>query len=292
MVLTKIERDKKKKIKRAKSQRKAELRKRTLGIGITENNNNKGNKKIRFDDGSDDDDNAFVVSRDDSNQCDMDNKLDLAPVKVNASDDDSDGPVEMISGSIAKQEAMELRESERKTRSEEKNIIQKRKRKKVEDLVPASIESDDEIDDNFLAEVDSERGKEAKLRKMKKARAQDVQLGRHTTFVSEDDGPNSLQSIPAKHNIEVVVLPPTNFGADDAENSDNGADDVASNRWALRCSSRLGTKPSDAALAFCKSNLIHRSSNKEMKDQTWKRSRTMKYTFKNGKAAVSFLVKK
>ena len=63
---------------------------------------------------------------------------------------------------------MEQRAAESKSRREEYAIVNKRKRKaKVEkpDIKAADIDSDDELDEDFLSMVDSDRKSEAKAKK-------------------------------------------------------------------------------------------------------------------------------
>jgi len=271
------------KVKEVKSQRKAALRKRALGVGIGKididaSGSTKGTK-ISFDD-------DFVAK--DSDDDENDN---IDEAKETTSDDDSDGAVEMVSSSAAKQESMELRAAERTIRREERMATQKRKRKKAKEVVSDDKDSSgDELDDDFLDMVDFEREKDAKEKKMKIS-VEEPRVGRHTTFDAEDDGPNSvgtmIMPIATSHNIDVVVLP------GDEENAD-GEDvhKVISNRCSLASSSRLGTKQSETASNLGKTNVFHMRGNMEANENDLKRSRKMNFKLRSGKAARNFLVNK
>merc|ERR1712038_455603 len=160
-------------------------------------------------------------------------------------------------------------------------MTQKRKRKKkvVKDTPKAAKEendqSEDDLDEEFLAMVDSARENDAKMKKRKKESTMRVnKLGRHTTFVSEEGGVDSKKPIHAGHNIEVVVLPRGEAEDDD----DHLTNMVVQERSALMLSSDLGTQPSKTAMSFCRgSHRQNQTVGKDEKQYQLKRSRKMKY---------------
>ena len=277
--------------RKPKSQRKEDLRKKNLGIGIGKINaaaaeSPKTNKILFQDD--------FVASDYDSDENDKealeqndDDSEDYDEDDDEFSDDDE---VEQVSASAAKQQAMDMRAAERKTRIEEAAISQKRKRKTKEIPKPVQPDSDDEdeLDDDFLAMVDEERVNEAKSKRMNKEKSSGKnKLGRHTTFVSEADDPNAPGSITAPivadHNIEVVVLP----GLSAEDRGDDG------DRHVLSLSSGLGTEPSGTALLFCRGSQSQALRNKATPEKGFevKRSRKMKYGLTRGKPSSNFAVR-
>lgn len=270
--------------RKIKSQRKADLRKKNLGIGIVkdETTNNKP-KKIIFDE-------DFVASDYDSDENDNDNAPQQADAK-NSEDEDnsSDDEVEQVSASAAKQQAIEQFAAERQTRKEESAYSSKRKRKVKEMPKPKQPqpESEDEeaFDEDFFAAVDEERKNETKSKKMKKDMVK-KKIGRHTTFVSEADDPNVPGSIStpitAEHNIEVVVLP--NLRSEDGA-GDN--DKAAKDKQLLSLSTGLGTQPSETALLFCRGSQARNNATPE-KGYEGKRSKMMKYSLSTGMPSRNF----
>jgi len=269
-----------------KVKRKADLRKKNLGLGIgkigvdSETNISKTNK-VLFDD-------DFVASDYDSDE--NDNRPQQTDSEKNEDDDDSsDDEVEEVSASAAKQQAIEMFAAERTTRKEEAAVSSKRKRKAKEVPKPKQpqpeSEDEDDFDEDFFAMVDEERKIETKAKKTKKDVAKNT-LGRHTTFVSEADDPTVPGSISAPiaadHNIEVVVLP--NLSSEDGGDDDK----VANDKQLLSLSAGLGTQPSEAALLFCRGS---RARNDETPEKGFerKRSRKMKYGLSSGQPSRNFV---
>jgi len=296
--------------KKIKSQRKEDLRKRNLGVGIgkidVDEVEKSTNKKITFDD-------DFVASdyeSDDEN--DASNNEDEGD--QDSDEDSSDDEVEQVSASTAKQQAMEMRAAERKTRKEETALSHKRKRKtkanekemQVMTMPEMSDSEDDDLDDDMLELIDSERKAESKLKKLRKKAEGSLSaknLGKHTTFVAEDDDPSSRLGsfhapIAADHNIDVVVLP--GLRSEDAVTDDNG--DAASgssgyigarDKQIVSLSSNLGTKPSESANLLCRgrSTLTRNATDSESGFEV-KRSRKMNYGLSRGKPLGGFVRKK
>mmetsp|Transcript_701 Transcript_701/g.1117 ORF Transcript_701/g.1117 Transcript_701/m.1117 type:complete len:284 (-) Transcript_701:34-885(-) len=269
-----------------KVKRKADLRKKNLGLGIgkidvdKETNNSKTNK-VLFDD-------DFVASDYDSDE--NDDRAQHADSENSQDDDDSsDDEVEQVSASAAKQQAMEMFAAERKTRKEESAVSSKRKRKAKEVPKPKQpkpeSEDEDDFDEDFFAMVDEERKNETKAKKTKTDVAKNT-LGRHTTFVSEVDDPTVPGSISAPiaadHNIEVVVLP--NLSSEDGAGDD---DKAVNDKQLLSLSAGLGTQPSEAALLFCRGSRA-RSDEAPEKGFERKRSRKMKYGLSSGQPSRNF----
>lgn len=265
--------------RKIKSQRKAELRKKNLGLGLGKIDvEEKKSNKITFDD-------DFVASDYDSDEHDEIPEKEVAPEDGDSSDDE----IEEVSASAAKQQAMEMFASERKTRKEELAFSSKRKRKtkEVPQLVQPEAESEEEdFDEDFFAQVDEERKNESKVKKAKKNK-ETQKLGRHTTFVSEEDDPNAVGSfnnpVKADHNIEVVVLPSTTGNEEDGQNVDSNT----RQKEVLSLAAGLGTAPSKTALSLCRGSLAGKEDLGE-KGFEVKRSRRMNYSINRGKAASDF----
>jgi hypothetical protein len=287
-------------VKESKIQRKADLRKKNLGLGIGTIDVNAPSKsnKIRFDD----DIEEVVVEEEEV----------TAPTKEKGDgdeddegEDESDDEVEEVSASTAKNQALQIRAAERETRQVESAISQKRKRKKKttekDAIVPVATpddsdgSDDDELDEDFLAMVDSARENDAKMKKLKQESSLRVnKLGRHTTFVSEENESGTKNPIHADHNIEVVVLPSSN-----TEEGGSGSDEdqqtniIAQEKAALALSSNLGTKASNTALLFCRGRQpSNQTLGKNEKKYAVKRSRKMKYRLSAGRPSANFVVKK
>lgn len=265
--------------RKIKSQRKAELRKKNLGLGLGKIDvEEKKSNKITFDD-------DFVASDYDSDEHDEIPEKEVTPEDGDSSDDE----IEEVSASAAKQQAMEMFASERKTRKEELAFSSKRKRKtkEVPQLVQPEAESEEEdFDEDFFAQVDEERKNESKVKKAKKSQ-ETQKLGRHTTFVSEEDDPNAVGSfnnpVKADHNIEVVVLPSTTGNEEEGQNVDSNT----RQKEVLSLAAGLGTAPSKTALSLCRGSLAVKEDLGE-KGFEVKRSRRMNYSINRGKAASNF----
>jgi hypothetical protein len=263
--------------KGTKARRKTELRRRNLGVGIGKIDiGSTHSNKIRFNDN-------FIAEESEEDQ--------IQAISEGAEDDESDDDeaVEQVSSSKAREAALELREAERKTRVEEKAKVQKRKRKKKID----SYESDEDLDEDFLAMVDSHRETEAQTKSMKKRHEDQGNLNRHTTFISNDDEQITLDgTINVGHNIEVVLLPGGMSNEDDGP-GDESMNKIMKGKYEVNLSANLSTVPSEGALAFMRSSLtLGRKQETGIKNSFIKRSRRMKYSVGKKMPAKNFLVKK
>lgn len=268
-----------------RSQRKTELRKKNVGVGVDNieidptKSVTKG-KKITFDD-------DYVASDYESppeHKEEQDIKTDFQ-----SDAESSDDEVEQVDNSLAKAYAMEQRAAESKTRREEYAIVHKRKRKtKLEkpDIKATEIDyENEELDEEFLAMVDSDRKSEAKAKKQLKVLSKESNVGKHTTFVSDGDDlytPGSMnEPIQAEHGIDVVVLPGLDLDDDDSN--------VAKLQRDIALSASLGTQPSMTAMSLCRGRLQNFESEEEGVEL--KRSRKMKYNVSRGRALMNFKVR-
>ncbi len=294
--------------KQSKSKRKADLRRKNMGLGIgTIDVNNvtsstiSSSKKIRFDDDVDfESDNEYENVE--QKEKEEGGKAIHNVKNSDDDDDDDDDEVEQVSAAVAKDEALQIRAAERETRKVEKTMTQKRKRKKkiVTEVNTKEIDvNDDDLDEEFLAMVDSARENESKMKKLKehtrnahdKSIMETKKLGRHTTFISDDRDLNSDNIIDAGHNIEVVVLPSSSLTNDNDD--DRNVNTVIQEKAMASLSSDLSTKPSEAALQFCRGRQFRNQSlEKKGEKVAFKRSRKMKYKLSLGKPAANFVVKK
>lgn len=269
-----------------RSQRKTELRKKNVGIGvhnieIDPDKVAKKGKKITFDDD--------YVASDYESSSDLEEKKEIET--NHSGEESSDDEIEQVDNSLAKIHAMEQRAAESKSRREEYATVNKRKRKaKAKDEKPdikaTDIDSDDELDEDFLSMVDSDRKSEAKAKKQLKVLAKEGIIGKHTTFVSDGDNldaPGSINSpIQADHNIDIVVLPGLNFD-DDADSN------AVRYQQAVALSASLGTQPSTTAMSLCRGRIENFQS--EEQGFEVKRSRKMKYNLSKGRASTNFKVR-
>ena len=314
-----------------RSKKKSELRKHTMGVGLSIDGDGSGsasggrqNKKITFDS----DDEAQDVLDDEEAPKDSNNKDVKGGDEFDEDDedDDDDDAIEEVKSGTARADALRQMQAEReqkKKQAEDKKKKKKNRSKRkaeaeAKEVVPPSDDEvdredqqesdsdngddDDELDEEFLAMVDSERQTELKLQKLRKKAEKrrklqaEKKIGRHTTFVS-DDGDGALigedaigQSIQAEHGIEVVVLPSVKRGASGDDSDESGSEDEGYGR--VDVSAVLGTKPSTAAMLFSRGQVecgdISRKGNKKVrrskkggnnkdsrggKDQGWTRSR-------------------
>jgi nucleotide-binding universal stress UspA family protein len=308
-----------------RSKKKSELRKLNLGVGLRIDGDGSGggaaggrkNKKITFD-SDEEDDMAAAADQE---------VLNSAAAKADggggdySGDDDDDEAIEEVESGAAKADALRQMKAERDQQKKQaagkkkKNRSAKRKaEEEAEEVVPPSDDeetpedrgSDDDLDEEFLAMVDSERQTELHLQKLRKKAEKkrrklqaEKKIGRHTTFVS-DDGDGALvgedaigQSIQADHGIDVVVLPTVRRsgggGGSDDDSDESGSEDEGYGR--VDVSAVLGTKPSKAAVLFSRGRVecgdLSRKGNKKVrrskkggskgsrggKDQGWTRSR-------------------
>lgn len=269
---------------RSSAQSKAKAKAKLSGVISSEEPQN---KKIVFDDDGDDDaDGSDVDPSDDENGSDDD----VQQSEHDGSDADyDDDAVEEVKGTTARASTQRLRAAERKVAKE--SIVPKKKRTKKSnvtvDAPDSDIESegsvsgskdeeeDDLLTDDFFKMVDSERAdnlQKAKQEKKQKKIDEKKRLGRHTTFVVEDD--YKLVNEPKKlnQNIEVVAI--------GTEQNDQELDDERQ----ILISARLGSAPSKSATAFARGSLTQGASTKRSSesrkrkskdDEAWKRSRKM-----------------
>ena len=265
------------------------------------------NKKIVFDDDDDvsDADDSQHLEEGNDNLEEEGNESDDVQGDANESDDDN---VEEVTGSAARESTKKLRDAERKMAKD--STVPKKKRKKnvvvtkpTEPDESSDIDDEDEGDelltDDFLAMVDSERAdqlQKAKQDKKKRKLQEKKRLGKHTTFVVDDD--YKMIDAPQKmsQNIEVVAL-----GGGVGTDADDIVDDHSRQHL---ISATIGTAPSKAAIAFARGSLssgtsmARGSSGKKRaskKEETWKRSKKMNSLAarsRTGNAAAFFIRKR
>ena len=228
--------------------------------------------------------------------------------EVNDVDESDDDNVEEVTGSAARESTQQLRDAERKMAKEA--ATPKKKRKKLVEVAEeenkdqSDIDDDDDDDeeiddmltDDFLKMVDSERAdqlQQAKQEKKKRKLEEKKRLGKHTTFVVEDE--YNLIDAPQKmsQNIEVVAL---GVGTE--------TDDVVDEQSRQHLiSATLGTAPSKAAIAFARGSLSSGTPKERgaggrkrtgKKEETWKRSRKMNSLVARSRpgSAAAFFVRK
>ncbi|KAL7468722.1 hypothetical protein ACHAXS_008951 [Conticribra weissflogii] len=235
-------------------------------------------------------------------------------------DDDDDDAVEEVEGSKAREATRKIRNQERKIAKENTKARAKKKRnkkseddkndgdKEVEDdngsFDGSNAEEEEEeeqiFNDEFFKQVDSERAehvqKSKEARKKKKSELK-MKLGRHTTFVVEDD--YKMIDAPKRMNlnIEVVAL----GGGKKVDGDENGNDEVDEEAERQNIiSASLGTAPSKSAIAFARGNLVRGTAKerscpsrkrKSKNEETWTRSRRMNAKPRPGFAAAMFVRK-
>lgn len=284
------------------------------------------NKKIVFGDDDDAvsfDDGMQTKNSDSEGEHNTDDKSDeeggISEDESDKSDDNSDGEdaVEEVKGSAARESTQKLRDAERKVAKE---TTLKKKRKKKNDIVVKedgakkdSSESEDEnneeddeddmLTEDFFKAVDTERSdqlQKAKQDKKQKKLQQKKRLGKHTTFVVEDEY-NIMTDAPHKadQNIEVIAL-----GGGGGESNNESTSNIVDQERQLVISATLGSAPSKTAIAFARGGMScgtskERSSEcrkrKSKNEETWKRSRKLNKLgigSRPGRAAALFVCKK
>ena len=288
------------------------------------------NKKIVF--GDDDDVDAPIddIQHDKEVEVNVDGSTVDAGVDTNNDvttdkPDIDDDAVEEVKGSSARESTQRLRDEERKV-AKESTVSKKRRKKKndisIEEKVEDSKEEEadessndseeDEDDEDMLTEsffemVESERATQrqlAKKEKKEKKIQQKKRLGKHTTFVVEDeykmggDTPHRTDQT----NIEVVPIG-GGSGADSNNETSSNTTSVDEERQ-LIISATLGSKPSKSATLFARGSLTcgvskERGSDsrkrKSKNEETWKRSKKLKRLgvgSRPGQAATLFVCKK
>lgn len=287
-----------------KSTRQAKTAAKVKLSGAIQSSDVQKNKKIVFDDDVSDADDSQHGEEGNDNLEEEGNESDDVQGDADQSDDDN---VEEVSGSAARESTKKLRDAERKMAKDSTVPKKKRKKnvavaKKTEHDEGSDIDDEDESDelltDDFLAMVDSERAdqlKKAKQDKKKRKLQEKKRLGKHTTFVVDDD--YRMIDAPQKmsQNIEVVAL-----GGGVGTNADDIVDDHSRQHL---ISATIGTAPSKAAIAFARGSLssgtsmARGSSGKKRtskKEETWKRSRKMNSLVARSRPgnAAAFFVRK
>mmetsp|Transcript_18020 Transcript_18020/g.43295 ORF Transcript_18020/g.43295 Transcript_18020/m.43295 type:complete len:304 (-) Transcript_18020:1637-2548(-) len=277
------------------------------------------NKKIVFgnNDAGDSFDDDIQIKNDDNEEGENDGRPGRGNIgkddndKSESDGDDDDDAVEEVKGGAARELTQRLRDAERKVAKES---IPKKKRKKTNDDAihkadaenneSCESESDDEeeedlLTDDFFKMVDTERKDQlqrAKQEKKQQKLQQKKRMGKHTTFVVEDEYKTSDTPYKMNQNIEVIAL----GGGKSTAESTNNLDD----EHQLLISAKLGSAPSKAAMAFARGSMPRgvskeRSSNsrkrKSKDEETWKRSRKLNRLgvgSRPGQAAALFVRKK
>ena len=194
----------------------------------------------------------------------------------------SDEDMEEIKGSSAREKALGQRSTEREN-AKVKNLERKYRKKKTKPI-DTMKGSDDDFNEEFFEQLDNEL---ATRRLEKKKLTINEPKGKRIAFVSADD--EVRETIQTDYNIELVVI-----GNDSA--------------MAKSVDAKLGTAPSEAAIIFSRSKLMHgkdlnfvRSKTKQKKRATvtigWTRSKKMnrimysnKRNAAHGQPAVHFVV--
>lgn len=275
------------------------------------------NKKVVFGDSDDDESIEDVIQMQQSTDGDEESQggSDFDAIEDVTKEDEKDEPdsahdddaVEEIKGSAARQSTKRMREAERKIA---KDTLSKKKRKKKSVVAPSvdaeksedeSEEDEDLLTEDFFKMVDSERAdrlQNARQEKKTKRAQEKKRLGRHTTFVVEDEYKTDDAPHKMDQNIEVVAL----GGGESNNNETNG--NAGFDERELLISTTLGAAPSKAAVAFARGSMAcgtskDRSSDsrkrKSKNEETWKRSRTLNklgFGSRPGRAAALFVRKK
>lgn len=246
------------------------------------------NKKIVFDE---DDEVESHLNDDDAQE--------VAPAAEDKSDDEDDA-VEEVKGSSARESTQLVRDEERKIAKE---TTAKKKRSKKKDTpklesTPYFSDKDDKnediLTDDFFKMVDSERADKLELTKQERKQKKHEQkklLGKHTTFVVEDEY-NLVVDAPKKYgqNIEVVAI-----GTGQADEDDQDEEDRRN-----LLSATLGST-SKASSIFARGSLTQGASRERScesrkrgtnDDETWTRSKTKVFRPGTGRAAVLFAKRK
>lgn len=279
--------ERRKQKKEAIKKKKEEQRSRNAGFLKENEQGTVQNKKIRFRD----DDETYEYQDYKEEEVKEEGKNDTVPEMNDNSD--SDDEVEQVTTSKAKQEALELRAAERKIRVEESLLNKRKKRKsKLQKAVDVTTidEDEDDVDEDFFAQVDKLR--DDKVRQIKKQKMFDKVREDYENYENqkaidalfEKHRPLSENLAQAKrNNIELKVL-------DDDSSIDE--DDIITQRCrrekqSVISSSYLGKSPTKDTLAFRKQRrnryAAHRS--RKMKYPTVKRNNV-------GRPCPNFLVKR
>lgn len=298
-------------MRKSTRQAKTAAKARLSGAIPTNSSDVQNNKKIVFDD--DDDasnaDEAQITGEENDNlEVDDGEEGNEDEDEVNDADESDDDNVEEVTGSAARESTQQLRDAERKMAKEAATSKKKRKKlvevaeeeNKYQSEIDDDDDDDDEVDDMltdaFLKMVDSERAdqlQQAKQEKKKRKLEKKKRLGKHTTFVVEDE--YNMIDAPQKmsQNIEVVAL---GVGTE--------TDDVVDEQSRQHLiSATLGTAPSKAAIAFARGSLSSGISKERgaggrkrtgKKEETWKRSRKMNSLVARSRpgSAAAFFVRK
>lgn len=262
--------------KRTRDERKS----RNMGVGLSISTEaTSSSNKIVFDDHDSDNNN-------DDDELFESTKNDAMEEEVEASDSDDDDAIEEVSGSVARNKAMEELAKERETLKVQKLQTKTKKRKKK------SIDEQDDFDEDFFEQLDSEMAEQRKQKKQKDSSAP-ASAGRHTTFLSTEDEIDDSRPIQTDHNIELVVLGESDEGpiiTSILSSNDNKA----------------GLEPSEVSHLFARGRLASgkdqskiKGTNKKKQNDGWKRSKKMnvlafgkaKVKRRKGHAASNFVVK-
>ena len=186
---------------RRQKQRKEELKSKATGIGLKISvDSAPTNKKIVFDD-----------SNLPSDGDDKDNDVNGGEAEENNSGDgdgdDDDDAVEEIKGTAARDEVLDQMktEAQQSLKPKKKRNRKERREKPIEDS-----NGDEEMDEDFFAQLDSAREVEMEERKALEMSAKREALrGKHTAFVfskNKNDDEGASVPLAINKNIQVVVL--------------------------------------------------------------------------------------
>lgn len=247
------------------------------------------NKKIVFDENEDIDGADSDAEADDAQPNAED---DSAGQPTAAIDSDEEDAVEEIRGSTAREATQKVRDAERESAKE--TTVKKKRKKKEAKVDPSDNaveeEAPEEFSDDFFKELDSERADKQQLMRQHKKQKKQKQLGKHTTFVVEDE--HNLMNVSKKygHNIEVIALGSGQTDEDDEDEEERR----------ILLSATLGST-STASTSFARGNLVGGASRERScdsrkrgtkDDDTWKRSNVKVYRSGPGSAALFFCKRK
>ncbi|KAL7534707.1 hypothetical protein ACHAXR_009660 [Thalassiosira sp. AJA248-18] len=288
----------------------------------TISSNSPKNKKIVFGDDHDDEDNSVIdnemqMQNNDSDEEVGDGNIANKDGKGENNDDsgseeEEDDAVEEVKGTAARESTQRLREEERKVAKE--SIVKKKRKKKNEDAAAAAEnevfsesegEEEDLLTEDFFKMVDSERANQlqnSKREKKYKKIQQKKRLGKHTTFVVEDEYKMTNAPHKMNQNIEVVAIGGGGGGGGSSEN--NASTTTVDEDRQLLLSATLGSSPSKAAISFARGSMSCGTSKergsesrkrKSKTDEAWKRSRKLNKLgigSRPGRAAALFVCKR
>jgi hypothetical protein len=283
MVLTRSAEKKKQSLTVARQQQSRQLRSRSTGVGISigsiaenqdKNNQSKNRKTTVFEDIDspvqyEDEHRIYSIPE---NQNAGKKLFDNDNDEADKNDDTSD--VEEVSGTLAKDQALEQMAKETET-AVKCSLTKPRKRKKKEKS--HQEEKHEMFDDEFFQQLEHERSEQRKQRKLSAKLSQNNQqkTGKHTKF-SLNDGATTFETKKLEeHNIEVAVLGTYSSDGNSVRNYLLDCSEPPTESTLLYSRSLLvdGTVPLSARQLQKAKKAGHKNLNEAA--TTWKRSKKM-----------------